>query len=269
MQASFELDYCLTGDRHQPLILFLHGFMGNKREFELAVGMLGNEFSYLTVDLPGHGVQVFNSDECYEMENTAQALISLLEQLKIKRCFLVGYSMGGRLALYLNLNFPQYFSKVILESASPGLLTDIERLERIKRDEQIAIKLERSDFTAFLNNWYKQPIFGSMHQHPKFTQLIENRLQNNPKELAKSLRFMGTGRQPSLWQKLKDNNNPLLLLVGKQDEKFVTVNKKIFNLCSLTQLKIISNCSHNIHFEQTIIFVTSVQNFFGSAPIKI
>jgi len=264
MQATFELDYYLTGDCHQPLILFLHGFMGNKHEFDLAVGMLGNKFSYLTVDLPGHGTQVFNSDKCYEMENTAQALISLLDELKIKRCFLVGYSMGGRLALYLNLNFPQYFSKVILESANPGLLTDIERLERTNRDEQIARKLERSDFTAFLNNWYKQPIFGSMHQHPKFTQLIENRLQNNPKELAKSLRFMGTGRQPSLWQKLKENNNPLLLLVGENDDKFVDVNKKIFNLCPLTLLQIISNCSHNIHFEQTIIFVTSVQKFFGS-----
>jgi len=239
--------------------------MGNKHEFNLAVGMLGKEFSYLTVDLPGHSVQVFNSDECYEMENTAQAIISLLEQLKIKRCFLVGYSMGGRLALYLNLHFPAYFSKVILESASPGLLTHAERLERIKSDEQIARKLERSDFTAFINNWYKQPIFGSIHQHPEFERLIANRLQNNPRELAKSLRFMGTGRQPSLWEKLKDNKNPLLLLVGENDDKFVTINKKILNYCPLTQLKVISDCSHNIHFEQTITFVTYIRKFFGSA----
>ncbi len=264
----FQLDYYLTGDRHQPLIIFLHGFMGNRHEFDLAVEMLGKEFSYLTLDLPGHGMQVFNSDECYGMKNTAQAIISLLDHLKIKRCFLIGYSMGGRLALYLNLYFPQYFSKVILESASPGLFTDAERLERIKHDEQIARKLERSDFTTFLNTWYKQPIFGSIHQHPKFKQLIANRLQNNPQELAKSLRFIGTGRQPSLWEKLKENNNPLLLLVGKNDNKFVNINKKIFNLCPLTHLKIINNCSHNIHFEQTTSFVNYVQNFLESAPKK-
>ncbi len=267
MQTSFQLDYYWIGDRYQPLILFLHGFMGNRHEFDVAQSMLGNDFSYLTVDLPGHGMQVFDSNEYYEMENTAQALINLLKHLNIKRCFLIGYSLGGRLALYLNLHFPKYFSKVILESASPGLLTEMEKLERIKHDEQIARKLERSDFKTFLNNWYKQPIFGTIHQHPEFEHLIANRLQNNPRELAKSLRFMGTGYQPSLWEKIKQNKNPLLLLVGENDNKFVAINKKILNSSPLTQLTIINNCSHNIHFEQTTAFVTHIQNFLRSTPL--
>ena len=141
---SYRFHYCFSGNSNRPLILFLHGFMGNSHEFERAISMLNNDFYCLNIDLPGHGKTQVLDDDCYSMAKTAQELISLLDELKVKQCFLVGYSMGGRLALYLTLNFPLYFDKVILESASPGLSTEEERLERVKRDEQIARKLVRS-----------------------------------------------------------------------------------------------------------------------------
>ena len=217
---KFIFNYCFSGNINKPLILFLHGFMGNNHEFDEAISLLINDFYCLNIDLPGHGkTQVLGNDDCYSMAKTADAIINLLDKIKVSPCFLIGYSMGGRLALYLTLNYPQRFQKVILESASPGLSTEKERLERMKRDGQIAKKLERmiekDDFRKFLDNWYKQSIFGNIKNHPQFEQMIENRLQNHPVELAKSLRFMGTGVQPSLWNKLPNNQVPLLLLVGK------------------------------------------------------
>ncbi|GAA6619302.1 2-succinyl-6-hydroxy-2,4-cyclohexadiene-1-carboxy late synthase [Scytonema sp. NUACC26] len=242
--------------------------MGNSHEFDDAIALLSNDFYCLTVDLPGHGkTQVIGESDRYTMANTAIALIHLLDELKISQCFLLGYSMGGRLSLYLTLHFPHRFSKVVLESASPGLATNAEREERIKRDEQIARKLERSvernDFVLYLSNWYEQEIFGSIKKHPQFDNLIESRLQNHPIELAKSLRFMGTGQQPSLWEKLKDNTVSLLLLVGEYDGKFVDINTKITDLCKLCQLEVIGKVGHNIHFEDTLAFVESVSKFFS------
>ncbi len=264
--VNYQFHYSFSGNYNKPLILFLHGFMGSCHEFDEAIELLNDEFYCLTIDLTGHGqTQVFGGDECYTMANTAQALVKFLDELKISKCFLVGYSMGGRLALYLTLNFRDRFPKVVLESASPGLLTEAERLERFKRDEQIARKLERSveksDFLAFLSNWYSQPIFGNIKNHCQFQRLIEIRLQNNPTELAKSLRFMGTGCQPSLWKKLKDNTIPLLLLVGEYDEKFIGLNQKMAQDCDFCQLKIISNAGHNIHFENTQAFVENIKFF--------
>lgn len=266
---NYQFHYSFTGS-DKPVILFLHGFMGNIDEFDEAISLLSDEFSYLKVDLPGHGkTQVLGGDECYTMTNTAHALINLLDQLQIAKCFLVGYSMGGRLALYLTLHFPQRFSKVVLESASPGLPTQIERLERVKHDSQIASKLERSversDFAAFLSNWYNQPIFGRIKNHSQFQSLIASRLQNNPIELAKSLRLMGTGCQPSLWEKLKENTNSLLLLVGEDDKKFVDINTAMANIYEFCQLKVIRNSGHNIHFENTLAFVENVRKFFIEA----
>ncbi|MEM1393645.1 MAG: 2-succinyl-6-hydroxy-2,4-cyclohexadiene-1-carboxylate synthase [Cyanobacteria bacterium P01_H01_bin.150] len=268
---NYKFHYRFSGNSNKPLILFLHGFMGNSHEFDEIVNLLADDFNCLSIDLPGHGKTKVLNDDCYTMAKTADALINLLDnlldELKVKKCFLIGYSMGGRLALYLMLHFPQYFHKVIVESASPGLLTEQEKVERKKRDEQIARKLERSiennQFRSFLDNWYKQSIFGNIKNHPQFDQMIKNRLQNNLVELAKSLRLMGTGVQPSLWNHLQQNQIPLLLIVGENDGKFIDLNKRMVEVNQFCELKIINNAAHNIHLENTAAFLENIQVFFN------
>lgn len=267
MLENYSFNYSLTTNSAKHLILFLHGFMGNIYEFDRVIQLLKDDFSYLVIDLPGHGnTQVLGADEYYTIQRTAESIIGLIDKLNITKCYLVGYSMGGRLALYLTLHFPQYFSKVILESASPGLATETERLERIKSDAQIAKKLARSlskaDFALFLSNWYSQPIFGSIKHHPEFKIMLESRLQNNPLDLVKSLQFMGNGNQPSLWDKLTHNQIPLLLLVGENDAKFIDINHKMFQICSVAQMKRIGKSAHNIHWENTSDFVYHLKEFF-------
>ncbi|WGV23200.1 2-succinyl-6-hydroxy-2,4-cyclohexadiene-1-carboxylate synthase [Halotia branconii] len=276
-QENYQFHYYLISKHGKPLIMFLHGFMGNINEFNEAIKLLDNNFSYLILDLPGHGkTQVIGSDEYYTMANIAHALINLLDELKIDKCFLIGYSMGGRLALYLILHFPERFYKVVLESASPGLMTAAEQLERVKSDAQIAKKLRRSlttnDFYAFLLNWYSQPIFGSIKNHPQLDLMLESRLQNDPIKLAKSLQFMGTGSQPSLWEKLSENTKPLLLISGAYDQKFIDINTEMTKICKVAQLKIINDSAHNTHFENTWEFVENIKNFWfdkKTAPVNL
>ena len=258
----YEFNYSFWGNRDNPLILFLHGFMGDSHEFNDVIPLLSDQFCSLTVDLPGHGrTRVLGGEECYTMPATAQALIHLLDQLEIKTCALVGYSMGGRLALYLSLHFPQRFSKVLLESTSPGLKTQQDRSERIQRDFQLARQLEESDFSAFLLQWYNQPLFNSLKKHTHFEALVKNRLKNNPWELAKSLRNLSTGCQLPLWKKLQENENPWLLLVGEYDAKFIGINSEMAKLCPSAKLELVSHCGHNIHFENPKLFVEKVKSF--------
>ena len=259
---NFKFHYSFSGKRDKPLILFLHGFMGDSHEFSEVISLLSDQFCCLAIDLPGHGkTKTLGVNNYYTMSNTAHALIRFLDQLNIEKCFLVGYSMGGRLALYLNLYFPQRFSKVVLESASPGLKTQQDRAGRMQRDLELAHKLETSDFSAFLRNWYDQPIFASLKNHPNFERLLQSRLQNNPIQLAQSLRDLSSGCQPSLWDNLKLNENPLFLLVGEYDEKFVGINLEMANLCKSVTLKIVNHSGHNIHFENINEFVLNVRSF--------
>ena len=261
---SYPLSYQLTHQNfNQPILLMLHGFMGSHLDFQECVSLLSQRFCCLTVDLPGHGnSQVQENENIYTIQGTAIAIINLLNSLKISTCNLLGYSMGGRLALYLKIHYPRRFDRVILESASPGLKTEMERKQRLKVDLNRAKRLERDDFNHFLTDWYNQPLFDTLKHHPKFNQIFNDRLKNNPLNLAKSLRNLGTGRQPALWENLPSTQSPLLLMVGEKDHKFVKINQKMAQRSPTATLEIIPNCGHNIHLEKPEDWLKTVQSFY-------
>lgn len=262
MLQNYNFHVARIGNTSLPVLLFLHGFMGNVNDLNSVISQLSATFYCVAVDLPGHGkTQVLGGNECYTMSETAAGLIQWLDQFNINSCSLVGYSMGGRLALYLSLHYPERFNQVILESASPGLKTEKERLQRRQLDLKLANKLEKTPLEEFLQDWYNQPLFKSLKAHPYFDQILENRLNNNPVELAKSLRNLGTGNQPSLWDKLSHNQVPLYLLVGERDKKFIEINQAMASLCPVAHLEIIPNCGHNIHVEHPQQWVKAVQAF--------
>ncbi|MEB3358812.1 MAG: 2-succinyl-6-hydroxy-2,4-cyclohexadiene-1-carboxylate synthase [Synechococcales bacterium] len=248
--GAYQFHYQWWGDRSQPIILFLHGFMGRGDDFAAAIAALGGQFASLTLDLPGHGqTQVTGDSASYALAPMAAGVLSLLDGLEVPRCGLFGYSLGGRLALYLALHFPDRFAWAVLESASPGLATVEEREGRSQRDEHLAQDLETGDFRKFLTRWYDQPLFASLKAHPSFDTMYQRRLVNRPAELAQSLRHASTGRQPSLWPPLAHGQIPLYLLVGDRDEKFCAINRRMAQLCPTAQLHILPGRGHNLHLE--------------------
>lgn len=257
----YHFHYTAIGRSNNPPILFLHGFMGNSHEFNQVMTLLADRFYCLAVDLPGHGKTQVIADQAYRIEPTANGLIQFLDALNIQSCHLAGYSMGGRIGLYLTLHFPAYFRQVVLESASPGLKTESERIQRLQQDLNLAQALE-ADFSTFLSRWYHHPLFASLQTRSDFAEIVQSRLQNDPANLAQSLRQLSTGRQPSLWQKLKQNQVPLLLLVGELDSKFVRINTEMVELCELATLKVIDQCGHNIHLENPDVFAQQIRSFF-------
>ncbi|NJR40042.1 MAG: 2-succinyl-6-hydroxy-2,4-cyclohexadiene-1-carboxylate synthase [Leptolyngbyaceae cyanobacterium CSU_1_4] len=271
---NYQFGYSLTGRSDRVPILFLHGFMGDRHDFDLTTSRLMDGYPCLAIDLPGHGETQVREEADYGMALTARAIIGALDQLQISQCFLVGYSMGGRLALYLTVHFPSRFPRVVLESASPGLKTKKERKQRVQQDERLARELE-TDFANFLTNWYGQPLFASMKhlkdnsQSPTLAQILERRQQNQPYELAKSLRNLGTGSQPSLWTELAQHPVPLRLVVGELDQKFVQINQEMQAICPSAQLQIVAGCGHNIHVENVQGFVESLREFLGALTPSI
>jgi 2-succinyl-6-hydroxy-2,4-cyclohexadiene-1-carboxylate synthase len=252
--AKGQLCCGLDGYYRGPKLLLLHGFLGSRQDFKPLVSQLSTEFCCLSVDLPGHGeTQIFDSASGYGMAAIAQGLVQLIGELDFAPCYLMGYSMGGRLALYLACCFPQYFSGVLLESASPGLATVFERTERQKKDEALAISLETDPWPDFVTRWYDQPLFSTLKSHSGFDALLQIRYDNCPAELARSLRGMGTGTQPSLWEALCHLKVPLMLVVGTLDSKFLEINQAMVDLCPSAQLVTIP-AGHVAHFEAPALF---------------
>lgn len=259
-QDKFAFHFRTSGNPDKPPVLFLHGFMGSSEDWKNVIQFVSFDYYCITIDLPGHGKTDLEKNLTFE--KTAIALIEFLKLQKMRRCFLVGYSMGGRLALFLALRFPDYFRKVVLESASPGLWTQEERENRLRMDELIARQLESGNFKTFLFKWYSQPLFKRLANQSDFDQLLKARLKNDPKALAQLLRILGTGNQPSLWDELHQCKIPILLMVGEEDKKYQLIAEEMCQSSELIQSLIVKKCSHNIHFQHPKRFANHLCEFF-------
>jgi len=252
-------------DSSLPRIIFLHGFLGSGSDWVPIARQLENEYCCILVDLPGHGesdIEANGNPDLFFTETVDALAMELSSSATPEPCFLVGYSMGGRIALSLLLRHPELFEKAIIVSASPGLRTEKERLSRRESDEGIARKIERN-FDGFIKAWYEQPLFATLKSHPIFKEVESERKINNPENLALALRLLGTGRQPSAWDELQQNRVPIQFFAGEKDLKFVEIGHQMVNLCPYSSLEIFAECGHTLHLENRTLFLDRLTTFFN------
>jgi 2-succinyl-6-hydroxy-2,4-cyclohexadiene-1-carboxylate synthase len=244
----------------------LHGFTGSVKNWRDQMTRLGHHYRVLAVDLPGHGrTDAPDELERYRMEHVAGDLVTLLDVLGATPVHWLGYSMGGRLALYAAIHHPQATRSIILESASPGLADESERQARRDRDEALAARIEREGVPAFVAEWERLPLFATQGRLPASGRaaLREQRLANSASGLAGSLRGMGTGAQPSLWDQLGTISRPTLLIAGELDGKFVVINRRMAAAIRGAKLQIIPDAGHTTHLERPELFATAVLAFLA------
>lgn len=251
-----------------PTLVLLHGFTGSTANWAHQQAVFAAHYRTIVVDLLGHGQTEAPADPArYSMEQSASDLAGLLTTIAPGPVNLLGYSMGGRLALYFAAHYPYLVQSLILESASPGLADDEARQERIHSDGELADAIEAGGMAAFVERWEKLPLFVTQQTLPPTvqSQLHEQRLQNRPQGLANSLRGMGTGRQPSLWEQLTTLSVPALLLAGELDQKFKVIAQQMATYLPKATVTIVPEAGHTIHLEQPQAFQEHVLNFLMTA----
>ena len=215
----------------------------------------------LCPDLPGHGAAAGKSENAgADMEQTAALLLRRLEEHNISHCALAGYSMGGRVALYLAVRHPERFTRLLLESASPGIADTTARLERLRQDRALARRLssfssEPAGFGTFLDDWYGQPLFASLQERPELLkELIARRRENEPRQLGASLLGLGTGAQPDLWGELPSVTMPVLLVTGARDAKFDAIAASMAARLPCARREVFQDSGHCPHEENPTRF---------------
>ena len=262
-RGETRLNYASGGETGLPAAIFLHGFMGSSEDWVGTAESLEGQAFTVAVDLPGHGASLGLSPDTYTVEGAARAVIRVLDDLGVEEASLVGYSMGGRLALYLALRYPERCTRILLESASPGLQDAKERAARRDADEGKAQRLEHGDFEAFLRDWYRQPLFQSLARDEELLRkTIKARRRNDPAELARSLRGMGTGVQPSLWEELVGLRLPALAAAGELDEKFVEISRRMSRITPKVRTAVVPGVGHNIRAEAPGAYSALLRTFF-------
>lgn len=249
----------------EPLVL-LHGFTGSWQTWSEHIDTFARHFRVFAVDLLGHGQSAAPGDpDRYRMENAAADLIAVLAELGAPAFHLLGYSMGGRLALYAAVHYSQRVKSLILESASPGLASDDERSARAASDEALAGRIEREGIPAFVDYWESLPLFATQKRLPQAAraELRARRLSCSAQGLSGSLRGMGAGVQPSLWQRLGELAMPVLLIAGQHDTRFVSIAGQMRARIPNAQVVTISDSGHTTHLEQPDEFRQRVLDFMG------
>lgn len=227
-------------------VLALHGFTGRGSDFgALAAAMPGVRFA--TPDLPGHGPAPrlpAGLDACLAtiygaVEKTAGPPV------------LLGYSMGGRIALHAALATPERFAALVLIGASPGLEDPEECATRAQSDRELAARIRRADTASFLTEWDANPLLAGRDRMPEpwRTRSLEARRENRPEGLAASLDGVGTGVLPSLWNRLPEIRIPVLVISGAHDTKFTVIGNRMAGLIPGARTAVIAAAGHATHLE--------------------
>ena len=199
----------------RPPTLLLHGFLGRGADWDAVRERLPAAWGVCAPDLPGHGAAVGLGDAAYTMDGAAARLADSLDG----PADVVGYSMGGRLALHLAVTRPDAVRRLVLVGASPGLRTAAERADRRALDAERAAEIA-AELPGFLDRWYRMPLFG-LPDGLRQRLTADRAAHNDPAELGRSLAGMGTGAQPSHWGRLARISAPTLAVAGARDAKFV------------------------------------------------
>lgn len=246
--------------------VLLHGFAGSASEWEgeLIDGLAAAGLAPVLVDLPGHGADAGTTEPDAFTLDAALARIGAAGRWPAD---LIGYSMGGRLALHFTAAYPTLVRQLVLESASPGLRTESERAERRAADERLAAKIEAEGIDWFVEHWESQPPFAPRRRLDLTVRSRhrEVRLRNDPRSLAAALRGLGTGTLPPLWDHLQRIAQPTLLIVGELDEKFVTVAERMARVMPHARVSKVPRAGHTVHLEAPTAWVDAVAGFLGGS----
>lgn len=231
---------------HLPCLVWLHGFLGSQQEWE-PLSLAFADWPQLRVDLPGHGGSTQAAANSFA--EVDQLLRKTLLSYNILNYFLLGYSLGGRVAMYHACQGENSgLCGLGVEGGHPGLKDDFARRERQAADHRWAQRFRQQPLKDVLADWYQQPVFSSLSDEER-AELIALRSHNNPQTLADMLEATSLGTQPNLHAALQNLRLPFYYLCGERDEKFRSVAESLHLSAHL-----IHAAGHNAHRENPAAF---------------
>ena len=238
---------------HGPRAVLVHGFTQTHETWVDVIDSLKQYFEVIAIDAPNHGD---SCDISLNLESGAKAIGEVGGNATY-----IGYSLGGRFCLTLALSEPHKVTRLVLISTTAGIEEKELRVARIKRDEELAKRIEQIGVNQFIDEWLSQPLFAGLNTD---TNQRAVRTKNTAIGLSSSLRLCGAGRQQPTWSRLKELTMPVLVIAGARDEKYRALAKRLVSeIGSNATLEVIENSGHTPHLEQPKVFQELLSNFLS------
>ena len=162
---------------------------------------------------------------------------------------LLGYSMGGRLALQALLNGAQYERAVFISTRVSAAAEGREEWAR---------RFETEDWTTLMRDWNAQPLFGG-HVMPRREDDFDRR------ELARQLREWSPAALPPAEPRLHELTIPTLWIAGARDAKYVAEAKRTVELAPNATLEIVDGAAHRVPWERPDAVIAGLRRFLGGS----
>jgi 2-succinyl-6-hydroxy-2,4-cyclohexadiene-1-carboxylate synthase len=197
--------------------------------------------------------------------------VNAAREVGVDRFALMGYSMGGRMALRCALRHPERISALVLESTSPGIADGAARNARIASDSLLAESIEKKGVEWFVDQWEMLSLWASQKNLPpdKQRSLREQRLANSATGLANSLRGAGAGSVEPVIDRLSSIDVPALLIVGALDTAYVEYAKIMARAMPRAEMQVVDGAGHSIHFEKPEALADAVRGFLLNSGRQI
>lgn len=258
-EADVPPDADVPLDADAPPVVLLHGFTQSARSWEPVVTRLrAAGHQAVALDAPGHGTA---GDEAADLPTGADRMVDEAPH----PAAWVGYSMGGRFALYAALRHPDAISNLVLVSTTAGIDDPDERDARRNADDALATRIEQEGVEAFVDWWLTTPLFQTLEQDDAAK---ESRLVNTARGLADSLRRAGAGTMdPPLWDRLHELHMPVMVIAGDLDTRYTANARRLqASIGPNAQLRLIEGAGHACHLERPDAFSAAVASFLAGEP---
>lgn len=310
MYEGCTYHYQRWGKVENPPLLLLHGFMQSCGSWHVVADTLKAKYCVYALDFIGHGQSEKSSNSTrYTYEDMAQSVDYFIRNICIPAWFdaneneptrfqplvhVIGYSMGGRIALQLLKTSSNVLASVILESCNVGCATEKDRQEAAQRNQSWIDRLQTDGMEAFVNYWETLPLFDTQRELGWDKRLHASRAANNASCMARCLAGSGKQAMPLSGETLEvakqvtggaqnietgilpsaqntetggvpsvQNTKtalPILYIYGAKDAKSCAVAQQLESVGASVS---VINAGHNVHLEAPMLYLEEVQNFLA------
>ena len=232
--------------------MVLHGFTGSAEAMGGISTRLSSVHRVVAVDLIGHGKSPVPSTPAEAaMDVVVAAVDRVAHVLNMTPMRLVGYSMGGRVALSYAVAHPESVASLVLIGTSAGI-TDPEARERRRlADTELADSIGERGLEWFVDHWMRQPITqpGSARGRAAQPARRTQRMANDPDALRRVLLGLGTGVMPPLHDSLGRLDFPVPLVAGEADVTYRAAAHDLAAVIPGSEAFVVPDAGHAVHID--------------------